>query len=97
MSNLEEAIAHCKEKAEELRQKAGFETDYLCYMMSDSERTECLECANEHEQLADWLTKLDEARKIIWDTSLEDACKIMKLRNLIDYDLGREATNDKTN
>lgn len=50
---LEEAIKHCEEKAKELRKDA----DYLDapYGMDTSARTECLECANEHEQLAGWL------------------------------------------
>lgn len=30
--------------------------------------------------------KIDEARKVIWDTSLTDACKIIELRKLIDYE-----------
>lgn len=34
--------------------------------------------------------KIDEARKVIWDTSLPDACKVMKLRKLIDYECGAE-------
>lgn len=62
MNTLDEAITHCKEKAEENRQKAGFETDNLRYMMSDDERSDCLECAKEHEQLAGWLEELQELR-----------------------------------
>ena len=81
---LDEAIKHCEEKAEELREQPFKEK------MDIEDVASCEECAEEHEQLAEWLTKLDEARKIIWDTSLEDACKIMKLRNLIDCDLGKE-------
>ena len=90
---LDEAIKHCEENAEELRNDA--ETLKRERAM-DFQILERIECAKEQEQLAIWLTKLDEARKIIWDTSLEDACKIMKLRKLIDYDLGKRATNDKT-
>ena len=50
---LDEAIKHCNEKSEELRKDA----DYLDapYGMDTSARTDCLECANEHEQLAEWL------------------------------------------
>ena len=44
---LDEAIKHCKEKSEELRAEA---TD-----LDSGEAQECLECANEHEQLAGWL------------------------------------------
>lgn len=59
---LDEAIKHCKEKAEELRKDA----DYLDapYGMDTSARTDCLECANEHEQLAEWLEELKEWRKL---------------------------------
>ena len=57
MLTLDEAIKHCKEKAEELRKEASFMPDY-------SEDIEpCLECAAEHEQLAEWLAELKEYRK----------------------------------
>ena len=52
---LDEAIKHCKEKAEELREQAGFDTDSERYRMSEKEKADCLECAKEHEQLAEWL------------------------------------------
>lgn len=60
---LQEAISHAREKAKELREQAGFETDNLRYMMSDSERQDCRECATEHEQLADWLEELKARRE----------------------------------
>lgn len=47
---LDEAIKHCKEKTEHLRD--GVRT---CQSMSATEQADCLECANEHEQLAKWL------------------------------------------
>lgn len=47
---LDEAIKHCEEKAEHLRN--GVRT---CQSMSTTEQADCLECANEHEQLAEWL------------------------------------------
>ena len=58
---LDEAIKHCEEKAKELR------TDYEDYKSLKEEfgsnyyrkvpiiPAECLECAKEHEQLAEWL------------------------------------------
>ena len=52
---LDEAIIHCEEVAEEQDLKAGFETDYQIYTMSELERESCKECANEHRQLAEWL------------------------------------------
>ncbi len=53
---LDEAIKHCKEKAEELRDEAiGVDSD---------EAQDCIECANEHEQLAEWLEELKDWRKL---------------------------------
>ena len=61
MMTLDEAIEHCHEKAKDLRTEA----DYLDapYGMDTSERTDCLECAKEHEQLAEWLTELKQRRE----------------------------------
>lgn len=50
---LDEAIKHCKEKAKELREKAPYIND--SEYANVSAKDECLECANEHEQLAGWL------------------------------------------
>lgn len=44
---LEEAIIHCHEKAEALK----VEVDYI----PECDVPDCLECAREHEQLAEWL------------------------------------------
>lgn len=47
---LEEAIKHCEEKAKELRKQVD------THMVVDAEEIgDCIECANEHEQLAEWL------------------------------------------
>lgn len=56
---LDEAIKHCKEKVEHLRN--GVRT---CQSMSATEQADCLECANEHEQLAEWLEELKDWRKL---------------------------------
>lgn len=45
---IDEAIKHCKEEAEK----------YMEYGIE----TECYQCGKEHEQLAEWLTELKEAR-----------------------------------
>ena len=47
---IEDAIEHCEEKAKELRAQAALMDE------TDDERADCLECAAEHEQLAEWLT-----------------------------------------
>ena len=108
ITELDEAIKHCKEKAEELKNEAenskkkeevrftmrskfseslhnSSGADFDVGNIDLTEYNDCLECAKDHEQLAEWLTELQEARKIIWDTSLNDACKIIELRKLIDY------------
>lgn len=51
MMNLDEAIKHCEEKAKVLRKEADY-----CEERSTSD--DCLECAKEHEQLAEWLKEL---------------------------------------
>ena len=57
MLTLEQAIQHCKEKAKEIL-KANEE------MPTDCKLSEGLcECAKEHEQLAAWLTELQERRE----------------------------------
>lgn len=55
---LEEAIKHCEKKAEECERDSHFDTDYVCYQMSEAERKELRECASEHRQLAEWLREL---------------------------------------
>lgn len=52
---LEEAIKHCEEVAEAEEQKyKEWKGDYSHLKKIDS----CLECANEHRQLAEWLREL---------------------------------------
>lgn len=46
---LDEAIIHCHEKAKELREQPFKEK------MDIEDITDCEECAQEHEQLAEWL------------------------------------------
>lgn len=48
---LDEAIKHCKEKADELNKEVLNQAN-LC---NAREMAECQECAREHEQLAEWL------------------------------------------
>lgn len=53
---LDEAIKHCRDKAEELKDEAE------SYDEAKDGRV-CLECAKEHEQLAEWLEELQEYRR----------------------------------
>ena len=66
---LDEAIKHCDEKAEELKEKAESniieitkEGEIRVY--DGKEYDDCLECAKEHEQLAEWLTQLKQVQNI---------------------------------
>jgi len=88
INNLKEAIEHAKEKATELKREA--ESIYIKELGHTKEVKACLECASEHEQLAEWLTELEADRKligvirsIIWNNSLYDGIKIDKLRRLL--------------
>ena len=65
MMTLDEAIIHAKEKAEELKMQSGFDTDNASYRMSDEERIQCLNCAQDHELLTEWLTELKEVKDIV--------------------------------
>ena len=57
---IDEAIAHAREVAEiqrnndKLNKTLGKSSPYY--------NTDCIKCAEEHEQLADWLEELKEAR-----------------------------------
>ena len=62
---IDEAIAHCLEVAEQNEAKAlrigrQFEGTLL-----NREAKECRECAADHRQLAEWLTELKEAKRLL--------------------------------
>lgn len=79
---LNEAIKHCHEKAEEIR-KANEE------MPTDCKLSEKLcECAKEHEQLADWLTELQERREADRWISVKDRLPDKEGRCLVFTDYG---------
>ena len=74
---LDEAIKHCEEKAKELRQEAEHAKQYqdnkvqmlmgikgiYDIKVDLTEMNDCLKCANEHEQLAEWLKELKRYRE----------------------------------
>ena len=66
--NLDEAIKHCKEKANELR------LEPIKEKLDIMETAECETCAEEHEQLAEWLSHYEEICKIVdyWNWAYED-------------------------
>ena len=60
MITIDEAIAHAREKAEEM-----YLQGMLCHANpNDDELDGCIECAREHEQLAEWLEELKAYREI---------------------------------
>lgn len=58
---LDEAIAHAREVSSEQKRRSGvcIQNDSECDKISA-----CLKCAEEHEQLADWLEELKQYREI---------------------------------
>ncbi len=62
MMNLDEAISHARETAEEYK-KAASRCAYPDKAGTTKESADCLECAKEHEQLAEWLMELKKLRE----------------------------------
>lgn len=63
---LDEAIKHCHEKTEHLREGVR-----ISQSMTATEKADCIECAREHEQLAEWLSHYKEIREIINEWSCD--------------------------
>lgn len=64
---IDEAIAHAREVAEEQRKDNGkceYKAEYGCKGCADYYSKPCIECAEEHEQLAEWLEELKAYREI---------------------------------
>ena len=62
MLDLDSAIKHCEEKAQYQRKKAKLLSKRSQWKVDEEE---CLECAKEHEQLAEWLKELKHYRNLI--------------------------------
>lgn len=65
MLSIDEAIAHAREVAEEQRKDNGkceYKAEYGCKGCTDYYSKPCIECAEEHEQLAEWLEELKALR-----------------------------------
>lgn len=58
---IDEAIAHAREVAEKNRRAMNFESEDN---IDDDIKVNCLNCATQHEQLAEWLEELKELREI---------------------------------
>ena len=62
---IDEAIAHEREVAEEQRKdndNCKYKSQYGCKDCADYYSKPCIECAKEHEQLAEWLEELKSYR-----------------------------------
>ena len=57
--NLEDAIIHCEEVAEKNEKKAS----WFWGKEGNPNYENCVECAEEHRQLAEWLKELKECRR----------------------------------
>ena len=65
MTSIDEAIAHEREVAEEQRkdnENCKYKSEYGCKGCADYYSKPCIECAEEHEQLAEWLEELKEIK-----------------------------------
>ena len=61
---LDEAIAHAKEVAEEKRVEAtAIATGKEDYFSKNAKYTDCIKCSKEHQQLVEWLEELKERRE----------------------------------
>lgn len=60
INDLDEAIKHCEEKAKVLKEEAHSYSDDERYSGAEAD---CLECAREHAQLAEWLMELKKLRE----------------------------------
>ena len=67
MMSLGDAIKHCEEVAE----KYDTELNLINCGISNESCDDCLECAEEHRQLAEWLKALKE----IWDSGSCNDCR----------------------
>ena len=73
MLTLDEAIAHCKEKTGEQKERAE---QLAHFTKTEEEIADCLECAREHEQLAEWLKELRKLKKCRECPLIEEECKL---------------------
>lgn len=63
---LDEAITHAREVAEKQRKdndNCEYKAEYGCKGCVDYYSKPCIECAEEHEQLAEWLEELKSSRQ----------------------------------
>lgn len=81
--SIDEAIAHAKEKAHENKERAK-------HFDTVDNKNMCLECAEEHGQLAEWLIQLKEYQ------SLEEQGRLIKLPEKVEETEYRECVHTRT-
>lgn len=93
---IDEAIAHAREKAKEQRYYANFEQNGMMYQS-------CIKCAEEHEQLAEWLEELKQYHAIgtpeefraLKDRLVAKKVSLMHVRKFNGFDDGKCPTCGK--
>ena len=87
---IDEAIAHEREVAEEQRKdndNCKYKSQYGCKDCADYYSKPCIECAKEHEQLAEWLEDykrikmlipIEQALKNEYNKALDDFVNLAK-------------------
>lgn len=78
MHNIDEAIAHEREKAKEQRSRIG--------TLDEEYSKKCEECAEEHEQLAEWLEELKKYKEHEFGVLKKDGQLLYKQGILDGYD-----------
>ena len=100
MLSIDEAIAHAREIAEEQRKDNGkceYKAEYGCKGCADYYSKPCIECAEEHEQIAEWLEDYKRIKMLI---PIEQALKNEYNKAIDDFvkaivDRGLSANDDK--
>lgn len=79
---LEEAIKHCEDVAERNEKKASWYwwTSWYWWKEGNPNYENCIECAAEHKQLAEWLKELKAVHDEIDNADDEDEIFIGYLR-----------------
>lgn len=96
---IDEAIAHAREVAEKQRKdnnNCKYKKQYGCKGCAEYYSKPCIECAREHEQLAEWLEELKEYKnknpyqKYVDNiaNTLVDAIKNLSIEDINMYKIG---------
>lgn len=92
---LDEAIKHCLEVAEENDLAAETyellaENNHNAYekLTAETNSSRCAECAADHRQLAEWLTELKEAKRLL-KAAVEDFELIAEVKDCSVIDISK--------